>query len=152
MQKRMIVFLILLVLSLAVSGCSDKEDSIVKFEDGDGNEYEVTYNEGSADDSCPVGTVWTLSNPGSGELVTMEVVGTRVVEGIEMCHAVYETSVPDDDGMVRMEYLWSNEDDESFIWTAYDRDGNILSEMKAMKGKVTMTDNEGNVMEFSTNS
>jgi uncharacterized lipoprotein NlpE involved in copper resistance len=151
MQKKMIVFLILLVLSLAVSGCSDKEDSNIKFEDEDGNEYEVTYNEGSADDNCPVGTVWTLSNPGSGELVTMEVIGTRVVEGIEMCHAVYETSVPDEDGTVRMEYLWSNEDDESFIWTAYDKDGNILSEMKAMKGKVTMTDNEGNVMEFSTN-
>ncbi|WMW22624.1 membrane-binding protein [Methanolobus mangrovi] len=148
MQKKMIVFLVLLVLSLAVSGCSDKETSTVTIEDEDGQEYEVTYTEGTDDENCPVGSVWTTTNPNTGEVVSMEIVGKEVINGIEMCQAVYETDTADENGIVKVEYLWSNENEETFMWTAYDEDGNMVSEMKAMDGKITMSDSEGVVMEM----
>ncbi|MEZ5333917.1 MAG: hypothetical protein R2741_01045 [Methanolobus sp.] len=196
MKKKIILFITLLVLALAVSGCSDQDNTasgenenlvatdeentvaaeneddestiIVKDDDGtttivevneegetttvtvedeNNEEYEMTYTEGAdSDENCPVGTTWTVSEPSTGEMVTMEIVGTEMVEGMELCHAVYETNEPGEDGFARMEYYWSDENADVFIWTAYDVDGNVLSETKLINGKMTMTDDEGNIV------
>jgi hypothetical protein len=82
--------------------------------------------------------------------MVMEVVGTEVVEGVEMCHMVAEIDVASDDNVARMEmYSPIDESDESFIMIYYDEDGNVLSEMKLMDGKMTMTDENGETFEMS---
>ncbi len=140
MKKRMIIFILLLGLSLAVSGCSDRETSTVDHGEGDG-EYEVTYTQGdTSNEGCPAGSTWTASNPVTGETLTMEIVGTEVIEGIEMCHAVYEAEEDEDADISRMDYYWSVENDEVFMWKAYDMNNELVSEMKAMDGKITITD------------
>ncbi|SFM22205.1 hypothetical protein [Methanolobus profundi] len=152
MNKKIAVFIMLLVLSLAVSGCSDKETTTTTVEGEDGKEYEVTYTEGVEDEVCPVGSTMTIRDPNTGESMVMEVLGTEVIEGIEMCHTVAEMNVDSEDGFARMEmYTPIDENEESFIMTYYDEDGNVMSEMKAINGKITMTDEEGNVvMEMDT--
>nr|WP_321498590.1 membrane-binding protein [uncultured Methanolobus sp.] len=148
MKSRYLIFIVLLVLSLAVSGCSDKESITVQ--DEDGQDIDITYTEGSEDEVCPVGSTITMSNPNTGEGMVMEIVGTEVVDGIEMCHMVAEITVPADDEVAKMEmYTPINEDDESFIMTYYDKDGKILSEMKFMDGKMTMTDENGETYEMT---
>ncbi|WP_342305408.1 hypothetical protein [Methanolobus sp. ZRKC5] len=146
MQKKMIVFLVILVLSLAVSGCSDKEESITIHGD-DGEKIDINYAEGSENEACPIGTTVKMTDPNTGETMTMEVVGTEVIEGIEMCHTVAEINVASDDDIARMEmYTPVDENDESFIMTYYDKDNNVMSETKIINGKMTMTDDEGNVV------
>ena len=148
MKSKFIIFIMLLVLSLAVSGCSDKETITVQ--DDEGNDVEITYTEGTEDDVCPAGSTITMTNPNTGEGMVMEIMGTEVVNGIEMCHMVAEITVPADDDVAKMEmYTPINEDDESFIMTYYDKDGNVLSEMKLMDGKMTMTDENGETFEMT---
>ena len=147
-----LIFLVLLVLSLAVSGCSDKEETItVNGEDGedgeDGEEVDITYTEGAEDEVCPVGTTMTMRDPSTGETLVMEIVGTETIEGIEMCHTVTEINVAADEDVARMEmYTPIDENDESFIMTYYDKDNNVLSETKIINGKMTMMDDEGNIV------
>lgn len=150
MKKKFIIFFVLLVLSLAVSGCSsDEETSTTTIEGEDGDEYDVTYTEGDvSDEDCPVGSIMTTSNPNTGEMVAMEIVGKENIDGIEMCHGVYEANTPDENGIARVEYYWSNENDEAFMWIAYDEEGNVISEMKAMDGKITITSEDGEVIEM----
>jgi hypothetical protein len=148
MKTKFMIFILLLVLSLAASGCSDKET--VTVQDEDGNDVEITYTEGSEDEACPAGSTMTMMNPNTGEGMVMEVVGTEVVEGVEMCHMVAEIDVASDDNVARMEmYSPIDESDESFIMIYYDEDGNVLSEMKLMDGKMTMTDENGETFEMS---
>ena len=148
MKTKFLIFILLLVLSMAVSGCSDKET--VTVQDEDGNDVEITYTEGSEDEACPVGSTMTMMNPNTGEGMVMEVVGTEVVEGVEMCHMVAEIDVASDDNVARMEmYTPIDESDESFIMIYYDEDDNVLSEMKLMDGKMTMTDENGETFEMS---
>ncbi|WP_340818609.1 membrane-binding protein [Methanolobus sp. WCC4] len=149
MNRKIVVFIMLLVLSLAVSGCSDKETTTT-IESEDGEEYEVTYTEGDVgDEECPVGSSWTASNPSTGEIMTMEIVGREEIEGIEMCHAVYEANVIGEDNVARVDYYWSDEEEDgAFMFIAYDEDGNIVSEMKAMNGKMTITGEDGETIEM----
>jgi hypothetical protein len=146
MNKKIIIFLVLLVLSLAVSGCSDKEETItVNGEDGE--EVDITYTEGAEDEVCPVGTTMTMRDPSTGENLVMKIVGTETIEGIEMCHTVTEINVAADEDVARMEmYTPIDENDESFIMTYYDKDNNVLSETKIINGKMTMMDDEGNIV------
>jgi hypothetical protein len=110
---------------------------------------DITYTEGSEDEVCPVGSTMTMSNPNTGEGMVMEIVGTEVIEGVEMCHMVADIKAEDEE-IARMEmYTPINEDDESFIMTYYDEDGNVLSEMKFMNGKMTMTDENGETIEMT---
>ncbi len=147
MQKKIIVFLVVLVLSLAISGCSDKEEESITIHGEDGEEVDITYTEGSENEACPIGTTMKITDPNTGETMTMEVVGTEVIEGIEMCHTVAEMNVAADDDVARMEmYTPVDENDESFIMTYYDKDNNVLSETKIINGKMTMTDDQGNVV------
>ncbi|MBP1908999.1 hypothetical protein [Methanolobus bombayensis] len=149
MKIKFLVFISLLVLALAVSGCSEKEEAITVQGD-DGEEVDITYTEGAEDKVCPVGSTITMTDPNSGESMVMEVIGTEVVEGVEMCHTVAEMNVAADDEVARMEmYTPIDENDDSFIMTYYDKDGNVLSEMKLMDGKMTMTDENGETFEMS---
>jgi regulatory protein YycI of two-component signal transduction system YycFG len=75
----------------------------------------------------------------------MEIVGADTVDGVTMCKAVMETNTADE--IAKMEYLWS-EDGETFKWTYYDADGKVVSFISMKDGKMTMTDEEGNVVEF----
>lgn len=149
MNKKIVIFIMLLVLSLAVSGCSDKETSTTTIEGEDGEEFDVTYTEGDAsDEECPVGSSWTANNPSTGEMMTMEIVGRETIEGIEMCHAVYEANAVGDDDVAKADYYWSNEDDGAFMWIAYNENGDVISEMKAMNGKMTITGEDGETIEM----
>jgi hypothetical protein len=148
MKNKFLIFILLLVLSLAVSGCSDKEETIT-IQDEEGNDVDITYTEGSEDEVCPVGSTMTMSNPNTGEGMVMEIVGTEVIEGVEMCHMVADIKAEDGE-VAKMEmYTPINDDDESFIMTYYDEDGNVLSEMKFMNGKMTMTDENGETIEMT---
>ncbi|MEZ5333918.1 MAG: hypothetical protein R2741_01050 [Methanolobus sp.] len=147
MKKKLIVFIMLLVLSLAVSGCSDKEEQSITIPGEDGAEVVVSSPEGAEDEVCPVGTTMTMNDPNTGESMVTEVMGTEVIEGIEMCRTVAELSHPDEDGFAMMEmYTPIDENEESFIMTYYDVDGNVLSQTKVMNGKMTMIDEDGNVV------
>ena len=133
------------MLALFASGCAEEgETTTISTDEG---EIEVTVPE-DADESCPVGTSWQATNPQTGETVSMVVVGTEVVDSIEMCKAVYESTIPEDE-VARVEYLWS-EDPEAFMWTAYDSSGNVVSEMSMRDGMITIVGEDGTVIEYST--
>lgn len=102
---------------------------------------------GDTSNWCAVGSSWKSTNPQTGEEVTMKITGTETIDGVQMCKAVYETNVEDED-FSRIEYLWS-EDGATYFWTAYDASGEIISEMSMKDGKMKIVDEEGNVMEYS---
>ncbi len=142
MSKLWIILLI--VAMVGICGCSDDETTTVT--DGD-TTVTTSTPEGAEDQWCPVGTTVTSSNPQTGEMMEMEVVGTEEVEGITMCKAVMEINDPQE-GVATIEYFWA-EDEESFVWNAYDESGDLMSSMKLINGKMTMTDAEGNVMDIN---
>ena len=139
------IWIILLILvALMASGCSGDETTKYSTPEGD---VEVTVHEGEEDDWCPIGTTVNMANPNSGEMASMEVVGKETIDGIEMCKAVVEL-VAEEEDVARIEYMWS-EDREIFYYRGYDSSNNLLTEMIMKDGKMTVTDEEGNVMEMS---
>lgn len=143
MSKIWIILLILVALS--ASGCSEDETTKYSTPEGD---VEITMHEGEEDNWCPIGTTVNMANPNSGDMASMEVVGKENIDGIEMCKAVVEVVAEEEDDVARIEYTWS-EDGETFLWKSYDSSGNLVSEAKMKDGKMTITDEEGNVMEMS---
>ena len=131
MFKKLIILLML--LTLIASGCTEKDTTTISNNDGNGDEW------------CPVGTIWQASNPKTQELSSMEIIGTETVDGVTMCKAILETNT--DDEIAKMEYLWS-ENGETFKWTYYDVSGKFVSFLSMKDGKMTMTDEEGNVIEY----
>lgn len=161
MLKKWFSVLIILMCAIfaASSGCSgnNEEETNVPEES-----VEVTETEASAGDEevevdmvstgdssnwCAVGSSWKSTNPQTGEEVTMKITGMETVDGVPMCKAVYETNGEEED-YSKIEYMWS-EDGETYFWTAYSASGDIVSEMSMKDGKMKMTDEEGNVMEYS---
>ena len=94
-----------------------------------------------------MGSSWKSTNPQTGEEVEMKITGMETVDGIPMCKAVYETNIDDED-FSKIEYMWS-ENGETYFWTAYDKSGEVVSEMSMKDGKMKIVDEEGNVMEYS---
>ncbi|MCG7847816.1 MAG: hypothetical protein MIO93_01365 [ANME-2 cluster archaeon] len=142
MLKKVIILLIL--LTLIAAGCTEKDSTTISTSDGD-VDIEYSVPEGANDEWCPVGMTMDAANPQTGEMSSMEVVGTETVDGIEMCKAVLETNT--DDEFAKMVYLFS-EDGETFEMTTYDAAGNVVSQMSMKDGVMTMTDEEGNVVEY----
>ena len=140
MYKKLIILLVL--FTLIAAGCTEKDSTTISTSDGD-MDISVSVPDGSEDDWCPVGMSWDAANPQTGEMMSMEIVGTETVDGIEMCKAVLETNT--DDEITKMVYLFS-EDGEAFEWTYYDDSGNIVSHMSMKDGNMTMTDKDGNVV------
>lgn len=133
----------ILLIAVAASGCGDKDTTTYETEDG--QEVEVTTE--NEDDWCPVGTSWKTSNPTTGEEVSMVYTGTREVDGIQMCVMEYTSSNPDDE-VAKVEYMFS-EDSETFSWKSYYANGTVQSEMTMKDGKMTMIDENGQVIEFN---
>ncbi|QIB92948.1 hypothetical protein FQU78_16300 [Methanosarcina mazei] len=102
---------------------------------------------GDSSNWCAVGSSWKSTNPQTGEEVEMKITGMETVDGIPMCKAVYETNIDDED-FSKIEYIWS-ENGETYFWTAYDKSGEVVSEMSMKDGKMKIVDEEGNVMEYS---
>ncbi|KKG12840.1 hypothetical protein [Methanosarcina sp. 2.H.A.1B.4] len=162
-MKKWFAVLVILICAIfaASSGCSENnaEDTNVPEESvelsneensaEDAGEEEVEVEMVSTGDSswCSVGSSWKSTNPQTGEEVTMKITGIETVDGVPMCKAVYETNLEDED-FSKVEYLWS-EDEETFFWTAYDKSGEIVSEMSMKDGKMKIVDEEGNVIESS---
>jgi hypothetical protein len=140
------LFYLLVLFTLLAAGCTEKDSTTISTSDGDAD-ISVNIPEGSENEWCPVGASWDASNPQTGEAVSMEVISTETVDGVEMCKAVYESNT--DDEIVKIVYLFS-EDGETFEWTYYNADGNIVSQMSMKDGKMTMTDEEGNVIYSGT--
>ncbi|MBN2488966.1 MAG: membrane-binding protein [Methanosarcinaceae archaeon] len=140
------IWIILLILvALTASGCSDDKTSKYSTPEGD---VEVTVHEGEEDDWCPVGTKIDMANPNNGEMASMEIVGKETIDGIEMCKAVVEMVAEEENDVARLEYMWS-EDRDTFYYRSYDSSNHLITEMIMKDGKMTMTDEEGNVMEMN---
>jgi hypothetical protein len=143
MSKIWIILLILLVLTAL--GCSGDETAKYSTQEGD---VEISVHGGEEDDWCPIGTTVNMANPESGEMASLEVVGKETIDGIEMCKAVVEMVPEEENDVTRIEYMWS-EEGETFYYLAYDSSNNLLREMIMKDGKMTITDEEGNVMEMT---
>jgi hypothetical protein len=113
-------------------------------------EFESTVTSGNEDDWCPVGSSWKSSNPDTGEEVSMEIVGSEVVDGVQMCKAEFNSNNPDDE-YAKIDYMWS-EDGERFGWKYYDIDGELVSEMTMKDGKMRFVAEDGTVTEVNTKS
>jgi hypothetical protein len=143
----------------ASSGCSEntEEDMNVPEESAEDSEEESPAEDeevkvemestGDSSNWCAVGSSWKSTNPQTGEEVEMKITGMETVDGIPMCKAVYETNIDDED-FSKIEYIWS-ENGETYFWTAYDKSGEVVSEMSMKDGKMKIVDEEGNVMEYS---
>ena len=142
MFKKLIILLVL--FALITAGCTEKDTTTISTSDGD-VDISVSVPEDSEDEWCPIGASWEAANPQTGETTSMEIISTETVDGVEMCKAVLETNT--DDEIAKMVYLFS-EDGETFEWTYYDASGNIVSQMSMKDGKMTMIDEEGNVVEY----
>ena len=140
MYKKLIILLVL--FTLIAAGCTEKDSTTISTSDGD-VDISVSVPDDSENEWCPIGMSWDAANPQTGETSSMEIVGTETVDGVEMCKAVLETNT--DDEIAKMVYLFS-EDGETFEWTYYDADENIVSQMSMKDGNMTMIDEEGNVM------
>ena len=160
LKKLFSVFVILMCAVFAASsGCSEntEEDMNIPEETDETNEDEASAEEedievemestGGSSDWCAVGSSWKSTNPQTGEEVVMKITGMETVDGIPMCKAVYETNTEDED-FTKIEYMWS-ENGETYFWTAYDKSGDVVSEMSMKDGKMKIVDEEGNVMEYS---
>ncbi|MDQ1276030.1 MAG: hypothetical protein QG610_1605 [Euryarchaeota archaeon] len=162
MLKKWFSVLVILMCAIfaASSGCSEnsEEDTNVPEESAEVNGEEASAEDeeetdveivstGDSSDWCAVGSSWKSTNPQTGEEVTMKITGIETIDGVPMCKAVYETNVEEED-YSKIEYMWS-EDGETYFWTAYDASGKVVSEMSMKDGKMKMTDEEGNVMEYS---
>ncbi|NYT18839.1 MAG: hypothetical protein GKC08_00890 [Methanosarcinales archaeon] len=137
-----------MAITMIAAGCTGNDADTTTYTD---DEYEVTTTipEGAEGQWCPVGSTWEAVNPETGETVSMEVVGTEIVEGVVMCKAIVEIE-PVTEDIAKMEYLWS-EDEESFIWTNYYESGNVHSKVTFLDGKMTIIGEDGQVMSFDTN-
>jgi hypothetical protein len=149
MQTKWLFVLLIAVLALAVSGCTGSDDETVTYED-DGVQYEYSATEDSEDDWCPVGSSWKSSNPSTGEEVSMEITGSEVIDGVEMCKAQFNSNNPDDE-YARIDYMWS-EDGNRFSWKYYDADGKLVSEMTMKDGHMRFVAEDGTVTEYNTNT
>lgn len=142
MQRKWYFIVLMLALVLMASGCGEKDGQTVTYEE-DGVTVEANIPEDAEDQWCPVGSSWTASDPNTGEVYSMEIVGTEIIDGIRMCHAVYEANEPQDK-ISRVEYFWS-ENEDNFIMTVYDLTENVISEVKILDGTTTMIAEDGSV-------
>ncbi len=140
MLKKVIILLIL--LTLIAAGCTEKDSTTISTSDGD-VDIEYSVPEGADDEWCLVGMTMDAANPQTGEMTSMEIVGTETVDGVTLCKAEIEINTEGE--IAKMEYLWSV-DSETFEWTYYDTAGNIVSQMSMKDGAMTMTDEDGNVV------
>lgn len=132
-----------IVLTVIIAGCTDSRTVTTE----NGTEVEMNMPDSAKDDWCPTGASWQASNPQSGESTLMMVIGTVTVSGVEMCKATFESNVEEEFALG--EYLWS-EDGETISWTFYDVTGKVVSKMEMNEGKMTITDEEGNVQTINT--
>ena len=142
MKAKFILILFILTVGLLVSGCGEKDEMTIDYEDED-MKIESNIPEGAEDQWCPAGSSWTETDSNTGEVYSMEVVGTEVINGMNMCHAIYESDEPEN-GVSKVEYFWS-ENEENFIMTFYDESGDVVSEMKILDGTTTITAEDGSV-------
>ena len=99
-------------------------------------------------EGCPIGYSWTSTDPSTGETVSFEITGTRMVDGVKMCLAESRYSTPVD-GISWTEYMWS-EDSEDFSWKSYAENGKLMSEMTLKDGKMIFIDENGNITEITS--
>ena len=142
MFKKLIILLVL--FTLIATGCTDKDSTTISTSDGD-VDISVNVPEGSENEWCPIGMTWDAANPQTGEVISMEIIGTETVDGVEMCKAVFETNT--DSVITKMVYLFS-EDSETIEWKHYDAAGNIVWQMSMKDGNMTMTNEYGNLESF----
>ncbi len=150
--KKWIVLLVVLFCTVfaAGSGCSENSEAESSPEDSGEEEMDIEITStGDSDEWCPAGASWQATDPQTGEVVTMEVKGTEVVDGVVMCRAVYQSNIEEEE-VSEVEYLWS-EDGETVFWTAFDASGNMVYKFSMEEGKVTVIDEEGEVMEIQQN-
>ncbi|WP_244603378.1 hypothetical protein [Methanococcoides sp. NM1] len=137
--------ILLIAITMVAAGCAGNDAETTTYTDDD-VEVTLTTPEDAEGQWCPVGSTWDAVNPQTGESMSMEIVGTEVIDGVTLCKAVVEID-PVVEDIVKMEYLWSEEGD-MVIWTSYDASGNVISKMTIIDGAMTITDENGEVMNF----
>ena len=136
---------LLVILAITSLGCmdSDKIEGTIKTGDA---EFEYSFLEDSDDEWCPIGSSFKMSDGSTGSM-TWEVVGTEVIDGIEMCKMVMEATVEDDESF-RME-MFHSQDDNIIITITYDSSDNVVKKMTVNEDGDTITityDSSGNVI------
>lgn len=134
------------MISIVASGCGGKDTQTIETEDG--QKIDITTEQGKKDSWCPVGSSWKMSNPASGEEVSLVYTGTKEIDGVKMCIAEYKSNNPEDK-VAKVEYMFS-EDNERFSWISYDANGKVLSKWETKDGKTTFIDESGQIMEFES--
>ncbi|WP_319508006.1 hypothetical protein [uncultured Methanolobus sp.] len=108
-----------------ISGCIDRTD--VRTEE----KIIISDSDNLDESNCTPGTYIEIINHFTKEMITMEIIDTKVVSGREMCQAVFEANSTDKDGAIRYEYLWSVDESEAKFWYSYDENGSIVSQMES---------------------
>ncbi|MCD4843263.1 MAG: hypothetical protein K8R25_02125 [Methanosarcinales archaeon] len=143
---------LLVILAITSLGCmdSDKTEGTIKTGDVD---IEYSVSEDSEDEWCPVGSSFKMSDPSTGGMASWEVVGTEVIDGIEMCKWVMESTEEDGESF-KME-MYHSQDESITITKTYDSSDNIVNEMTMSEDGTMITinyDSSGNVVEKITTS
>ena len=140
MERKWLFVTFMVTFGMILSGCTGYDSETTTYEN-DGSE--VTMNVDSEEKWCPVGASITKTNPQTGQIYTMEIVGKSLINDIEMCHAISELP-KSQNGVSKVEYFWS-ENEENFMMTFYESTGNLVSKIEVFDGTTKITDENGSV-------
>lgn len=117
------ILTVLVVALMVFAGCSGSATGGGTDADGQSGSQQA---EGS--DWCPAGQSTQITNPQTGEQVSLVYQGIVTHENQRVCKATWETNNPEDD-IAKMEMYFSQDDSYQKIIT-YDDSGNVLNEMQ----------------------
>ena len=146
MSKTWIVLLV--ILAITSLGCMDSDKTEGTIKTGDG-EIEYSISGDSEDKWCAAGSSFKITDPSTGEIAAWEIVGTEVINGIEMCKMVIHAT--DENGDIFKTETYHSQDDSIIITIAYDSSGNVANKMTLTDNSMAMEDGDGNIISEYTN-
>lgn len=146
MSKTWIVLLV--ILAITSLGCMDSDKTEGTIKTGDG-EIEYSISGDSEDKWCAAGSSFKITDPSTGEIAAWEIVGTEVINGIEMCKMVIHAT--DENGDIFKTETYHSQDDSIIITITYDSSGNVINKMTITDNSMIMEDGDGNIISEYTN-
>lgn len=138
-RKRTIASTIAVVLVVVLAGCGGGgggggDGATSNGGDGAAANGGSGGNGGSGSSAvCPQQGSMSWTNPQTGEQVTMNVQGTTMRDGQEVCHATWQTN-QDGGGTVAQVEMFFTEDGSYQEFVMYDSDGNVIYEGSSSDG------------------